>query len=140
MNARGVLANVAIEDRGYTSPCWVWQGALNHKGYGVCSFNGRWARVHRAMFEERVGPIPSGLQIDHLCRVKACCNPAHLEAVTCAENMLRRWRGYVPAATHCAGGHEWTAENTVLSREGWRTCRICVNAARRRRRARAKVA
>lgn len=72
--------------------CWLWQGALNTKGYAVLSVGGRGGRrhyAHRLSYEIHVGPIPAGLQIDHLCRVRRCVNPAHLEPVTNRENVLR---------------------------------------------------
>jgi hypothetical protein len=86
-----IAARIRVEDRGYSSPCWVWQRSLTEKGYGrgpVPGFAGN-SRVHRATYELYVGPIPEGLVIDHLCCVKACCNPDHLEAVTDEENRRR---------------------------------------------------
>lgn len=65
--------------------CWVWQGGRDVKGYG--KLEGR--RAHRVYYERYVGPIPAGLQIDHLCRNTGCCNPNHLDAVTSAENVRR---------------------------------------------------
>jgi hypothetical protein len=77
--------------------CWIWTGVINHNGYGRYTYarpDGRSlaSRAHRIAYELLVGPIPDGLQLDHLCRVKACVNPAHLEPVTQDENM-RRTRG-----------------------------------------------
>lgn len=80
------------------------------------------------MYEAFVGPIPDGLQIDHLCRVRHCVNPAHLEPVTIAENVRRG----AAAQTHCKYGHEYTPENTVIH-HGGRECRTC-NRIRSRRR------
>jgi hypothetical protein len=83
-----------VEDRGYDTPCWVWQGALC-KGYGRVYVGGGRAEfkarnAHTVEWEKINGPVPEGLELDHLCSVPACVNPAHLEAVTHGENM-RRW-------------------------------------------------
>lgn len=83
----------AVEDRGYDTPCWVWSAARNAKGYGIV-FGGL---AHRRVYEERVGPIPLGLEPDHLCRVRACVNPSHLELVTHKENMRRGYAVNRPA-------------------------------------------
>lgn len=106
--------------------CWLWTGALNSDGYGHLSVDGCALLSHRLAYTALVEPIPNGLQIDHLCRVKACCNPAHLEAVTAAENM-RRAKAHI---THCPKGHEYTPKNTIM-RGQQRTCRACFNAYRR---------
>lgn len=78
-----------IEDRGYLSACWAWQGSRDADGYGLTSANGQRARAHRLYYIERCGDIPDGLELDHLCRQPDCVNPDHLEAVTHAENMRR---------------------------------------------------
>lgn len=67
--------------------CWLWQGCLNVRGYGQLGKGSRAA--HRVFYERHVGPIPEGLTIDHLCRVRHCVNPAHMEPVTVAENVRR---------------------------------------------------
>lgn len=107
--------------------CWLWTGALNGHGYGVIKTN-KERRVHRFVYETLVGPVPEGLELDHLCRVRRCCNPTHLEPVTHAENVLR---GVSPMAqqarqTHCIRGHEFTPENTYLRPDRFgRQCRTC---------------
>ena len=77
-----------VEDRGYTTPCWVTVHHLG-AGYGKFRMEGRQVLAHRAMYEQEIGPIPDGFVLDHLCRVTACMNPAHLEVVTHAVNSQR---------------------------------------------------
>jgi hypothetical protein len=80
----------AEEDRGFATPCWIWQLASNQLGYGLAGLGGgRQAGAHRVVYEKLRGPIPEGKILDHLCRVPACVNPDHLEPVTNAENAHR---------------------------------------------------
>lgn len=74
-----------------TSSCWIWTGSRNGRGYGLfgASSGGAPVRAHRFSYELRFGPIPEGMQLDHLCEVKACVNPDHLEPVTNEENSRR---------------------------------------------------
>jgi hypothetical protein len=79
----------------YKTRCWLYEGCLNPAGYGVTNLGGREdgeALVHRLVYEELVGPIPAGLTLDHLCRVRNCVRPNHLEPVTQAENVRRAMR------------------------------------------------
>lgn len=69
--------------------CWEWTGYIMPSGYGLTSRDGQKTSAHRANYEDFVGPIPEGYEIDHLCRNRACCNPGHLEAVTRSENQRR---------------------------------------------------
>lgn len=78
------------EDRGYTTPCWIFQLWRTHEGYGhLADGSGVQRLAHRVMWERANGPIPDGLHLDHLCREPSCVNPAHLEPVTPAENARR---------------------------------------------------
>lgn len=82
---------IEIRDRGYTSSCWVWKGKLNKiTGYGVtCGDGERYQTAHRWVYRKTHGEIEGRLHIDHLCRVRECVNPNHLEAVTQRENTRR---------------------------------------------------
>lgn len=113
-----------------TGSCWPWTGFCDRKGYGQFSpKSGVTKKAHRYAYELLVGPIPEGLQLDHLCRVRNCVNPDHLEPVTNRENTLRSPRVH---KERCANGHEMTQENTYLHGEH-RYCRICRRDADRRR-------
>lgn len=89
---RGTLPPLAAKGPDYrvdTSGCWVWQHAPSDTGYGTKRVNGKTMLAHRWMYERQVGPIPVGLELDHLCRNRACVNPEHLEPVTHRINSLR---------------------------------------------------
>jgi len=101
--------------------CWVYQGPLDPKGYGVA---GMFGRAHRYFYKHLVGPIPGDLTIDHLCKNTSCVNPSHMEPVTRAEN-TRRAREAASARTHCPHGHEFTPGNTYTYPDGYRECRTC---------------
>jgi len=110
-----------------TQTCWFWRGGTNGKGYGLIRTNGRRRVVHRVAWESLRGPIPTGLELDHLCRVRLCVNPEHLEVVTGTTNILR---GISPTAinarkTQCIHGHNFNAENTYIDPRGKRACKEC---------------
>lgn len=110
-----------------STPCIKWDGARDKDGYGRKQVGKRWTLAHRMIFEKEIGPIPDGLQIDHLCRVRHCVNPLHMEPVTLAENVLR---GTGPSAqnarkTHCKRGHPLYGENVMIGNDGRRFCREC---------------
>jgi hypothetical protein len=118
-----------------TESCWLWRGAFNTGGYGVLKMDKRMRIAHRVSWELLVGPIPDGLTIDHLCKVRACINPAHLEPVTSGENALR---GDGPCAQNarlefCIRGHPFT-KTYVRKGHAKRACRICINASAKARR------
>jgi hypothetical protein len=88
-NSRKSFVEYVEEDRGYETPCWIWQRSIDGKGYGQACVGRQRVGAHRLYYERHVGPIPEGLHIDHLCAIKACVNPDHLEPVTQAENVRR---------------------------------------------------
>lgn len=106
---------------------WLWTGSITKNGYGKIGEGGKrtgWLLAHRVSWEIYRGPIPEGLTIDHLCRVRHCVNPDHLEPVTLQTN-LHRGEGKRGSQTHCQKGHEFTLENTYITKAGTRVCRIC---------------
>lgn len=119
-----VADKIAVQADG----CWLWTGFVARNGYGRVRHGERIVRAHRHVYELLVGPIPDGLRLDHLCRVRHCVNPAHLEPVTHRENVLR---GSSPIAqkaqqTHCIHGHRLDGGNLyVHPTDGTRKCRTC---------------
>lgn len=128
------------------SGCWLWTASTRRRGYGQFWWGERVRCSHIVPFEVEYGSIPEGLELDHLCRTPLCCNPAHLEAVTHRENLLRGETLTAAHArrTHCARGHEFAGENLVHRKDGTRMCRECNRIDSRRhqaaRRARLKAA
>lgn len=115
--------------RGAPEECWPWLASGNGKGYGQFYLHGKSVLAHRFAYELVVGPIPVGLHLDHLCRMRRCVNPAHLEPVTNRENILRGVGATARNATkmHCPQGHEYTPENTRVYRDR-RNCVTCLEA------------
>lgn len=108
--------------------CWEWQGHIPSDGYGRIYLEGRQWLAHRASYTAFSGPIPDGLNMDHLCRNRRCVNPEHVEPVTQSENLKRsplmNRQGH---KTHCPKGHEYSDENTER-RNGRRYCKTCERA------------
>lgn len=127
------------------SGCWLWVGAFSN-GYGSFSLGGRTGRrygAHRVAYEFLVGPIPAGLQIDHLCRVRNCVNPDHMEPVTSRENTRRGEAGKATgrlnrAKSHCPQGHPFSGENLYETKSGGRACIACKRESTRHWRAKFK--
>lgn len=119
----------------FLGPCWVWTDALDRDGYGNFGVDGAHLRPHRFAYELLVGPIPDGLVLDHLCRVRRCVNPTHLEPVTPAQNTFRgRALPVINARkTHCVNGHPFDDENTIITASGKRRCRACTRKSNRER-------
>ncbi len=117
----------------FTDTCWLWKTFRWH-GYGQF-WEGKNIPAHRYAYEFCVGPVPEGLQLDHLCRVRYCVNPDHLEAVTSRVNLLRGEGTSAKHArqTHCIHGHEFNEENTYICSNGARQCKPCGRAFRRAR-------
>jgi len=107
--------------------CWEWTGSLNEYGYGRWYAKGTSLRAHRQAFIALRGPIEDDLVIDHLCRVRHCINPWHMEPVTRGENVLRGdgITARNTRATHCPHGHAYSESNTYMHR-GFRKCRECM--------------
>jgi len=109
-----ILAGITLDSNG----CWRWKrGVATTTGYARIQYAGRPCDVHRLAYRLWRGDIPAGLHLDHLCRVRDCVNPEHLDPVTCKENVMRSpiALGRINAAkTHCPQGHEYTDANTTV--------------------------
>lgn len=112
--------------------CWEWTGALNNRGYGaVTDGKGGSMLAHRKVYQLTIGAIPEGFEIDHLCRMHACINPAHLEAVTPDENKRR----YNVTVTACRSNHPLSGANLRIRIRAGKQQRQCITCAREQTRA-----
>lgn len=122
---QALQAKPSIEERfmskvDSSGDCWLWTSPLSLGGYATFAVGRKGQRAHRWAYEHWVGPIPKGLQIDHICRVRHCVNPEHLRPVTPQGNSQYR----AEQVTHCPKGHEYSPENTYIS-NGSRICKTC---------------
>ena len=114
-----------------TATCWEWKGSVNTSGYGQHGSHkmpNSETLAHRKFYVMAHGPIPKGMQIDHLCRNKLCVNPDHLEAVNPKENLMRAPTQVTTVnanKTHCIHGHEFNEVNTRIHKSGKRECIPC---------------
>lgn len=133
---RPALTLDALHARAIPEPnsgCLLWLGAVNQFGYGRTLFQGSRTVAHRASYILACGPVPDGLELDHLCRVRSCINPLHLEPVTKLENGRRGVAGEKSGAqqrskTHCPQGHPYAGANLFIRARGHRECRVCMAA------------
>lgn len=143
-NAKEVARFWSYVDKRSTDACWPWLRATPAPGYGEFSGGGTRVKAHRASFYINIGPIPDGMVIDHVCRNRACVNPAHLRAVDHRTNSIENSTSFAARnaqKTHCPKWHVLAGSNLVPSQKT-RKCRICLNERQvlrnRRRRALAK--
>lgn len=133
-----LLDNVLIGDE-----CWQWTAASTASGYGRLRVGSRVGYAHVLMYEEMVGPIPNGWDVDHECHNEAaalglctetpclhqlCCRPDHLDPKPRKDNLNASpltQASINKAKTHCKRGHEFTEENTRIKENGWRSCKQC---------------
>jgi len=120
-----------------TNDCWLYAGYKNELGYGqIFTYINKkqgYQYAHRVSYETFIGNIPDGLVIDHLCSVRCCINPTHLEAVTARENTLRGIGVKInKSKTHCPRGHKYDESNTLISSSPWRRCKQCARDSHRR--------
>ena len=132
--ARPPVTSASLEARAIPEPnsgCLLWLGTVNQFGYGRTNLHGRRIVAHRAAYILACGPVPDDLELDHLCRVRCCINPKHLEPVTKTVNVRRGVAGAVNRArqigkTHCPHGHPYSGANLFVRNDGQRECRTCM--------------
>lgn len=131
------MGRFAAKTRRDENGCLVWTGATTSNGYGKIWIAGKWMRAHRFSYQAFIGEVPEGLELDHLCRNRRCCDPLHVEPVTHQENLRRGARPgrklgkRLSPTSSCAQGHARIDENMYVSKNGKRRCWICKRQAAR---------
>lgn len=127
------FVSVPCKVSGVVGDCHEWVGAKDKNGYGQTNINRKNVYTHRYVYERANGPIPDGLEVDHVCRNKSCCNLLHLRLVTRAENVLENSDGLAAVnrrKTHCVHGHKFDEANTKIREyapgKPRRDCRKCI--------------
>ena len=142
---KDLLRELVPVDGPLQTACWCHPKAKSGKGadaagggYGTVVLAGKKITAHQALYQFFVGPVPDGLELDHLCRVRPCANPLHIEAVTHTENVLRGDH-HKRRLTHCPAGHPYSGDNLYINPSGRRLCRECRRQQKRARRQQAKA-
>lgn len=118
------IDTLCVSGKPELGPCWLWTPSVNEHGYGRLLVDGVWIKAHRLSYELFKGLLPDDLEVDHLCRIRKCVNPDHLELVTHEVNQSRAIM-FNGLKTHCVNGHEFTTFNTYIRRNGGRQCKTC---------------
>lgn len=128
LNSRGTIEERLDRYSIYepNSGCRLWTGALSNRTYSSIWHLGRMRKAHVVCYEIEVGPVPPGLELDHLCRTKICIESGHLEPVTRSVNLARSpLMNRQAHKTHCPRGHAYEGPNLKLTKRGHRLCRTC---------------
>ena len=129
MGAKGLPLSGRLEKYSIPEPntgCLLWFGVTTKEGYGRLRVEGKYKYAHRLSYENSVGQIQDGLELDHLCRTRCCIEPNHLEAVVHSENVRRGLYGVLNK--NCPKGHSYSGKNLILTKKNkWKVCRICKN-------------
>lgn len=131
-----LAVRLLMRSRATDSGCLLWTGTRDKRGHGRLKVGGRNALAHILSYQEYVGPVPDGKELDHTCRNHGCIRPEHLEPVTHRVNCQRGEVGQASGArerakTRCKHGHEYTTTNTYVTSKGHRKCRECDRLAHR---------
>lgn len=128
MKSRAVLPKRILEKINFTESCWLWTASKIGNGYGCINFNGRNQRAHRVVYIILVGDIPENKMLCHTCDTRLCVNPKHLYVGDNSTNQKDRvvaGNHWASTRTHCPSGHEYSGDNLIVYKNGFRLCRSC---------------